>query len=55
MKGFECDFCGKETDGCYADSGNCYCNPSCATKAFEKRMADFDLKRNLALTNIRDD
>jgi hypothetical protein len=44
-----CAYCGKEVDGSYVDSGNSYCNPTCATNDFKKRLKEHD--KNCGLCN----
>ena len=34
---YECENCGKETDGGYIDCGRFYCNPTCAKEHAEWR------------------
>ena len=45
---FECSNCGKETDGCYIDSGKFYCNPKCANEHFYKTVDKMSKCNNIS-------
>jgi len=34
---YKCEYCGKDTDGCYIDRGMFFCDSECANKEWKKR------------------